>query len=160
MTTNEEDVIMNTRIDSLNVNLPSKPDLQPPDDQPLPHATSREEMNKLASRLLPGAVVTIETRDGKSRSLTVENTGVPEWTGRGIGTSEEGKILSGYGTTYLLVGRTAKRGKYRPEISWPSRAPFSDYLSAITVEKPADAQIQAEKTAADLLWRVSRHNGQ
>lgn len=124
-------------------------------------ASEPVELNQLARRVRPGAVVHLKLEDGSSRRLTVEASGLPEWTDHELAEGREaGVVLSGYGTTYMIITALTTEAQHHPILSWPSKAPLSESIISLTVEDPADEQIRTEKTASDMYWRISRHDGQ
>lgn len=118
-----------------------------------PADTQKAEVNQRIRRLGAGATVLVRN-EIRTRRLTVErrvreSCDTPDWTSRCLGDDEVGQVLSGYGTTYLLVGH---RDRNRlPSLSWPSCR--ASGVWDVVVEEPGEV-LSADQTAMDLLGEV------
>lgn len=133
-------------------------------DNSFPNNEEKEAMNDLIDRLGAGAEIVVYHSDEnvEKRRLTVEEhieewDATPDWTTRCLGEHQIGVILSGYGTEYLLIGLHDHKRMRCPQLTWPSTN-WGEVVRGLEVETPGE-QLASEKTAGDLLWRVSRYDG-
>lgn len=126
-------------------------------------AEERRALNDRAADLLPNDEVVVYTYS-KERTLTVRERvefddyeySVPlDWVSRSLGENETATILEGYGTEYVLFA-TQEQTDVSPRLMWPSNRGV--YVCGLTVTR-RNSEIQAEQTAADMLWRIDAHEG-
>lgn len=114
-------------------------------------------MNRTIRRLQPEADVYVRTAEGRERQLTVVGRGTPDWMDGELTDAEIGRVLEGYGTTYLLQGYRPGREEGFPWLHWPSREDGVAVWSVRVVDD--DRPVESDLTADDLFWRVDDNDG-
>lgn len=123
-----------------------------------PDTAARRRMNQVLRRLQPGTRIFVRTAEGRERELDVVGRGTPEWMADDeLAEDQTGRVLEGYGTTYLIQSYNPNREDGFPWLHWPSREDGVAVWNVCVVDE--DRPIDAEKTAVDLLWRVEESGG-